>query len=34
MFKNINYAEAKYDVLPFIKDAYKLDNWNEDYISM
>mgnify|MGYP004595119499 CR=1 FL=1 len=30
-FKDINYAEAKNDVLPFIKDAYKLDSWNEDF---
>lgn len=30
-FKDINYAEAKNDVLPFIKDVYKLDSWNEDF---
>jgi len=30
-FNEINYENAKKDVLPFIKDASKLDLWNKDF---
>ena len=30
-FKNINYNDAKEDVIPFIKDVTKLDLWNSEF---
>ena len=30
-FKEINYMEAKEDVIPFIKDLQSLDLWNSDF---
>ncbi len=30
-FENINFKQAKEDVLPFVKDKSKLDLWNEDF---
>lgn len=30
-FSNINYEQAKQDVLPFIKDSEKLDLWSEEF---
>lgn len=30
-FENLNFKQAKEDVLPFVKDKSKLDLWNEDF---
>lgn len=30
-FKEINYTEAKEDVIPFIKDLQSLDLWSSDF---
>ena len=32
-FETIDYEKAKKDVLPFIKDANKLDLWNKDFFT-
>ena len=32
-FETIDYEKAKKDVLPFVKDASKLDLWNKDFFT-
>ena len=32
-FATIDYEKAKKDVLPFVKDASKLDLWNKDFFT-
>ena len=32
-FATIDYEKAKKDVLPFVKDANKLDLWSKDFFT-